>query len=88
MSRYFYQFLIESGLLGLVGGVIGILLGTGIGYLGTVALNTFLGASTQPQINWILLFSVAVGSFLIGVISGLVPAIRAANERPVEDIRA
>jgi putative ABC transport system permease protein len=87
-EQIFYQFLIESGLLGLVGGVIGILLGTGIGYLGTAALNTFLGASTQPQINWILLFSVAAGSFLIGVVSGLVPAIRAANERPVEDIRA
>jgi putative ABC transport system permease protein len=87
-EQIFYQFLIESGLLGLVGGIIGILLGTGIGYLGTVALNTFLGASTQPQINWILLFSVTIGSFLIGITSGLVPALRAANERPVEDIRA
>ncbi len=87
-EQIFYQFLIESGLLGLAGGTIGILLGTGIGYLGTLALNTFLGASTQPQISWLLLFSVASGSFLIGIISGLVPALKAAKERPVEDIRA
>lgn len=87
-EQIFYQFLIESGLLGLVGGVIGILLGTGIGYIGTLALNTFLGSSTQPQISWLLLFSVVAGSFLIGVVSGLIPALRAANERPVEDIRA
>lgn len=86
-EQIFYQFLIESGLLGLAGGIIGILLGTGIGYLGTFALNTFLGASTQPQINFVLLFSVALGSFLIGIVSGLIPAIRASKESPVEDIR-
>ena len=38
-EQIFYQFLIESGLLGLAGGTIGILLGTGIGYLGTLALE-------------------------------------------------
>ena len=86
-EQIFYQFLIESGLLGLAGGIIGILLGSGLGYLGTFVLNTFLGASTQPQINFLLLFSVATGSFLIGVISGLVPAIHASRESPVEDIR-
>ena len=86
-EQIFYQFLIESGLLGLAGGIIGILLGSGLGYLGTFALNTFLGASTQPQINFLLLSSVAAGSFLVGVVSGLVPAIHASRESPVEDIR-
>jgi putative ABC transport system permease protein len=87
-EQIFYQFLIESGLLGLAGGIIGILLGTGVGFLGTLVLNTFLGASTQPQISWLLLLFVALGSFSIGVVSGLVPAIRASKESPVEDIRS
>lgn len=87
-EQIFYQFFIESGLLGLIGGLIGVLLGIFIGYVGTSALNTFIGSSTQPQISfWLILFTL-LGSFLIGSVSGLAPAIKATKENPVEDIRA
>jgi putative ABC transport system permease protein len=87
-SDIFYQFFIEAGLLGLVGGAVGILFGIAIGYFGTFAINTFLGASTAPEINWVLILFTFLGSFCIGAISGIVPAWRAARQRPVEALRS
>ncbi|MEK6915356.1 MAG: ABC transporter permease [Nanoarchaeota archaeon] len=87
-SDIFYQFFIEAGLLGLVGGVVGILFGISIGYFGTFTINSFLGASTSPQINWSLIIITFLGSFCIGAISGIIPAIRAANLKPVEALRS
>jgi len=87
-SDIFYQFLIEAGLLGMVGGLAGIIFGMGIGYLGTFSINSFLGATTSPQINWPLIIITFIGSFVIGAISGIVPAIRAANQKPVEALRS
>lgn len=87
-EHIFYQFFIEAGLLGLVGGIIGILIGTGIGYIGTAVLNSFIGSSAQPQISFSLIILAMLGSFIIGSVAGIVPAMRAAKENPVEDIRA
>ena len=87
-EQIFYQFFIEAGFLGLVGGIIGIIIGAGIGYIGTAALNSFIGSSAQPEISLPLIIFAMLGSFLIGSIAGLIPAMRAARENPVEDIRA
>lgn len=83
----FYQFFTEAGLLGLIGGTIGILLGVGFSYLGTYGLNNFLNTTTMPNIGLGLIVFSLLGSFLIGAISGIVPAMRAAKENPVEAIR-
>ena len=83
----FYQFLIEAGLLGLIGGLIGIILGTGLSYLGTSSLNNFLGTETKPNINFYLIIFTLIGSFLVGAISGIVPAINAARQSPVQSLR-
>ena len=86
-EQIFYLFFIEAGLLGLIGGIIGVLLGIGIGYIGTSALNALIGATTQPQISiWLIVFTM-LGSFIIGAFSGFVPALRAAKASPVEEIR-
>ncbi|MBS3084235.1 ABC transporter permease [Candidatus Pacearchaeota archaeon] len=87
-SDIFYLFLIESGLLGLVGGIAGIILGIGVGYFGTVMINSFLGASSSPKIDWILIAFTFLGSFIVGAVSGIIPAIRAANQKPVEALRS
>jgi putative ABC transport system permease protein len=86
-EQIFYQFFIEAGLLGLVGGIIGIVMGAAIGFIGTAALNSFIGSSAQPQISLPLIIFSVLGSFLIGSIAGLIPAMRAARQSPVEDIR-
>jgi putative ABC transport system permease protein len=82
-SQIFSQFFIESGFLGFIGGGIGVLLGVAIGYIGTISLNSFLGSDTQPQISFSLIFFSLFGSFLIGALAGIFPAMKAAKENPV-----
>lgn len=86
-SDIFFQFFIEAGLLGFVGGVIGVLIGTGIGFIGIQGINNFIGASTPFNPNLILIFGTLAGSFLIGSVSGIAPAMRAARMNPVEALR-
>jgi len=86
-GQIFTQFLIESGLLGAVGGIIGAITGTLAGVAGTVALNDFIGAELQPEINISLILLAILGSFTIGAIAGIVPALSAAKENPVEALR-
>jgi putative ABC transport system permease protein len=80
------QFLVESSLLSLGGGMIGILVGWGIAVLiGQIA--SFGGNPIDPiiQVNTVLLatlFSASVGLFF-----GLYPANRASNLEPVEALR-
>ena len=83
----FYQFLVESGLMGLVGGLAGAIIGVAIGYFGTAAINGFLGSEGAPKINFVLIALTLAGSFLIGSISGIIPAMRAARQNPVDALR-
>jgi len=86
-SQIFYQFLIESGLLGMVGGMFGVLFGTLISFFGTMAIGNYIGSSVNVTINWILIILVLIASFLIGAISGISPAMKAARQNPVEVLR-
>ncbi len=86
-SQIFFQFLIEAGLLGLVGGAIGVLFGETIGYLGILGINSFLGSELSPNFNIFLIVGSLLGSFLIGSLAGVFPAMRAANQNPVEALR-
>ncbi len=86
-NHIFNQFLIESGLLGLVGGIVGTIFGILIGFAGISGINNFIGSEVQMNFNLILIFSSLAGSFLIGAISGIVPANKAAKKNPVEALR-
>jgi putative ABC transport system permease protein len=86
-SHVFTQFLLEAGLLGLMGGFAGAIFGTLIGILGTIALNNFIGSSVSPNIDFLLIFLTLAGSFTIGAIAGIVPAMSAAKQSPVEALR-
>lgn len=86
-SDVFWIFFFESGLLGLVGGAIGVTIGTLLSYFGTIGINGFVGSTVAPNINLILIFSALLGSFIIGAVSGIVPAIRAAKQHPVDALR-
>jgi putative ABC transport system permease protein len=81
-------FLFESGLLGLVGGTIGILLGIGLGksveYIATSALGTNL---LRASISLPLILGALGFSFLIGTLSGILPAMQAAKLKPVDALR-
>ncbi len=85
--QIFIQFFSESGMLGFMGGLIGVIFGTAIGIGGTIGINKFLGTTLSPTINPILIGSALVGSFLIGALAGIIPAMRAARQNPVEALR-
>jgi putative ABC transport system permease protein len=80
------QFLAESSVLSLCGGIIGIILGYAIAFaVGQIAKanNATISPSFGPDIILIAtLFSTAVGLFF-----GIYPANRAANLEPVEALR-
>lgn len=86
-SHIFLQFFIESSLLGLIGGIVGALFGTIIGVVGTMGINGWLGTELAPNVDFILISFSLLGSFLIGGIAGIVPAMKAAKQNPVEALR-
>jgi putative ABC transport system permease protein len=75
------QFLLEAILLSCVGGLIGIVLGTAIGYFSTKALSVPFVVSVMSMVL-AFGFSAAVGIFF-----GFYPAQRAAKLDPVESLR-
>jgi len=81
-------FLIESGLLGLVGGVVGALIGLG-GALGISAVaNSALGTDLfKVSIDYLLLIGAVSFSFVIGIIFGVFPALQASKLKPVDALR-
>ena len=75
------QFIVESMIICLFGGVIGVILGTTLGRLG----STLLGAPGWPSVSIVL---IAVGfSMGIGVFFGYYPANKAAKLDPIEALR-
>lgn len=87
-AHIFYQFFVESSMLGLLGGLMGAIFGTLIGVLGTQALNSFLGADLKPTIHFGLIFFSLLGSFVIGGLAGIVPAMKASRQNPVDALRS
>lgn len=84
----FLQFFIEAGLLGLLGGLAGVLFGSLIGFVGILGINSFIGSDLQPALNFSLIFFTLLGCLIVGALAGIVPALRAAKQNPVEAIRS
>ena len=76
-----YQFLIESLMLCITGGIIGIILGISIGYV-----LTLFSISYTLKVN-IIILSVSV-SLLIGLIFGIFPAYKASSLNPIDVLRS
>lgn len=81
-------FLIESGLLGLSGGIIGILLGVFIGKGVELGAQLYFGKSIiQASFSPWLIIGVLLFAFLIGTLSGTLPARKASQLKPVDALR-
>lgn len=73
-----YQFLFESILIGQLGGIFGIVLGIIIGN----AVSSMLGSSFV--VPWLWVFMGILVCFIVGVVSGYAPAVKAANVDPIK----
>ncbi len=92
-------FLLNSGLIGLVGGIGGVILGT----LASTAVNSFAGVSSSTatrgagggmvnlfsssSISFPLILGALVFAMAIGMIAGAIPAYRASKLNPVDALR-
>ena len=86
-STIFIVFLVESGMIGLAGGIMGAL-------LGTLFALSFGGIASQMgfsllliKVEWNLILFVLAFAFFVGVISGTLPAVRASKLQPAEALR-
>jgi putative ABC transport system permease protein len=81
-------FLVESGLLGMLGGLIGIGLGLGLAksveYIAIERLGTDL---LRASVSFSLVGGALLFSFLVGSISGVLPALQASRMNPVDALR-
>lgn len=87
-SHVLLLFLLESGLLGLVGGLIGVGIGVGLAkgteYIAAVYIGSpLLQASMSPMI----LGGALAFSFVIGTLSGILPALQASKLKPADALR-
>jgi len=81
-------FLIEAGILGLIGGILGALIGLSLAIgISNVASTALGGIDLKVIVSWPLLISSVLFSFLIGIIAGFVPAYQGSKLRPVEALR-
>ena len=77
------QFLLEAGLLALLGGIIGIVLGYGLAVLISTLVPSFPPAHVPV---WVVI-AAAGFSALVGVVFGIMPASKAAGLDPIEALR-
>ena len=84
-------FLVESSMIGFVGGLIGVVIGSlfgiGLGIVMSGAQTRMSGASFAPVITAELIIFAILFSVIIGTLSGYFPARRAAKLDPVEALR-
>ena len=75
------QFLIESAIIGLFGGVLGYVIGLGASFL----LGMYLPFT--PVLEWQAAVLTIGGALIIGMLFGIYPASRAAGKDPIESLR-
>jgi putative ABC transport system permease protein len=79
------QFLVESMVLSLLGGIIGVALGAGIASLmGSIQIS---GTTIQPAVGLDSVLLATLFSMAVGLFFGIYPATRAARLQPVEALR-
>ena len=88
------QFLLEAGLIGLLGGVIGILISYVLSFLinkyGAGIMSSLVGMGTTGDLSVIpfwLPFAAAAFGMLVGLLSGYFPARRATRIRAIEAMK-
>ncbi|MBQ6147894.1 ABC transporter permease [Candidatus Saccharibacteria bacterium] len=80
-SNILLQFLFESLILSLFGGILGLVLGYGLAF--AVCLVT----PFDPYLSWEILLTTFITALSVGLIFGLYPALKAANKNPIYSLK-
>ena len=83
----FLIFLIESGILGAVGGILGIAAGIGMSKLVTVGAAAGGWSLIKAVFPSWLIIGAFLFSFLVGALAGTLPARQASKMKPVDALR-
>ncbi len=87
-SHILFLFLVESGLLGLVGGLIGVIIGLGMAKGTEYAATVYMGSPLlQASMDPLIIFGALSFSFIVGTLSGVLPALQASKLKPVDALR-
>jgi putative ABC transport system permease protein len=76
-----FQFLVEALILTVIGGILGLL----IGYFGAQLIGKFIKITPILSLN-VFIMAISVSSF-IGIIFGVMPAIKASKLNPIDALR-
>ena len=83
-------FIMESGLFGFFGGIIGVIVGAaislGLSGVGIIPMPGVRGGSSTLVTPSLVIIAIAL-STIIGIVSGFFPARAAAKLRPVDALR-
>ncbi len=80
-------FIVESGILGLIGGIIGVILGYLIAKAGGLISASFGLSMLRPAFPLWITIGCLLFSFLVGAGSGFLPSLRASKLKPVDALR-
>ncbi|QGA79939.1 ABC transporter permease [Candidatus Nanohalobium constans] len=81
-------FMIESGMVGMIGGLLGATVGIGLSYVAAALIKSSVSLPFQPYVSPELVFGAIFFSFIVGMISGALPARKASKKEPVEALRS
>ena len=86
-SDILYLFLIESAIIGFIGGVFGVLLGSGIAYLTGFIAKEAGFALLKIVFDWKIMLFGLLFAVLLGMFSGFLPSRQASKLSPVDALR-
>lgn len=80
-------FIMESGAIGFLGGLTGLIFGVSLSWIASIGASQFASLTIRPYLGPELLIGSLFFSTVLGILSGVLPARRAAGLEPAEALR-